>query len=99
MTLPLASGRSAAGEPYEGALPQGHALRILTGAILPEGMQTVVLQEDVEVSGGKLQFYGPLKQGANTRRAGEDFDAGDPILKAGRRLRGGCGAAGGGRLR
>lgn len=88
VTLPLAPGRSAAGEPYEGTLPQGHALRILTGAILPEGMQTVVLQEDVEVSGGKLQFYGPLKQGANTRRAGEDFDAGDPILKAGRRLRG-----------
>jgi len=87
VTLPLAAGRSAAGEPYQGALPQGQALRILTGAILPEGMDTVVLQEDVEVTGGKLQFYGPLKQGANTRRAGEDFATGDLVLPKGRKLR------------
>lgn len=87
VTLPLADGRSAAGEPYGGVLLAGHALRILTGAIVPAGMDTVVLQEDVEVAGGKLQFRGPLKQGANVRRAGEDFNAGDVVLRKGRRLR------------
>ncbi|MCG7494266.1 molybdopterin-binding protein [Thalassobius sp. Cn5-15] len=87
VTLPLADGRSAAGDPYGGVLPAGHALRILTGAIVPEGMETVVLQEDVEIAGGKIQFRGPLKQGANLRRAGEDFSAGDVVLRKGRRLR------------
>lgn len=87
VTLPLAAGRSAAGEPYVGTLPEGHALRILTGAILPEGLETVVLQEDVELTEGKVQFHGPLKQGANTRRAGEDFTIGDVVLQQGRKLR------------
>ncbi|NNE51966.1 MAG: molybdopterin molybdenumtransferase MoeA [Sulfitobacter sp.] len=84
-SLPLVAGRAAAGD-NPGAVPEGHAIRVLTGAALPEGVDTVVLQEDVTLTGGEVRFHGPLKAGANTRRAGEDVKAGDPVVAAGRRL-------------
>ncbi|MCP9480632.1 molybdopterin-binding protein [Shimia sp. CNT1-13L.2] len=84
--LPLVDGRSAAGAPFEGVLPEGHAVRVLTGATLPEGVDTVILQEDVTTNGAEIAFHGPLKAGANTRKAGEDVAAGDVILSAGRVL-------------
>mgnify|MGYP006281113707 CR=1 FL=1 len=84
--LPLADGRAAAGVPFAGAVPPGHALRILTGAILPEGADTVVLQEDVAEADGRIAFHGPLKAGANTRRRAEDVAAGAALLPEGRRL-------------
>ena len=84
--LPLVDGRSAAGAPYGGAVPAGHALRILTGAALPAGVDTVILQEDVTVDGPAIACSGPLKIGANARAAGEDMIAGDTVLAAGRRL-------------
>ncbi|AXI45317.1 molybdopterin molybdenumtransferase MoeA [Sulfitobacter sp. SK012] len=83
--IPLVSGRAAAGD-APGAVPDGQAIRVLTGAALPEGVDTVILQEDVTVSDGAICFTGPLKQGANTRRAGEDVGAGDQVLAAGRRI-------------
>ena len=85
-SLPLVPGRSAAGAPYPGVVPEGQAIRILTGAILPDGVDTVVLQEDVTASRDAIRLRGPLKRGANTRRAGEDMAAGQTILSAGRRL-------------
>ena len=84
--LPLLAGRAAAGQPYAGAVPPGAALRILTGAILPEGVDTVVLEEDTATDGATVAFAGPLRRGANTRRAGEDVDAGAVALPAGRVL-------------
>ncbi|WP_170789681.1 molybdopterin-binding protein [Ruegeria lacuscaerulensis] len=84
--LPLQDGRAAAGIPYEGALAAGHALRVLTGAALPEGVDTVILEEDVTVQDGHIAFHGPLKRGANTRKAGEDVSQGDLVLPEGRRL-------------
>ncbi len=83
--LPLAEGRAAAGDAPV-SIPPGHALRVLTGAALPDGVDTVVLQEDVTVKDGAVTFHGPVKQGANTRRAGEDVTEGDTILTAGRRI-------------
>lgn len=85
--LPLAEGRAAAGAPFAGRLAPGMALRILTGAALPEGVDTVVLEEDVTAEAGRIAFRGPLKAGANTRRAGEDVVAGAQALPAGHRLR------------
>ncbi|MFP7569213.1 gephyrin-like molybdotransferase Glp [Marivita sp. S2033] len=85
--LPLVEGRSAAGKPFDGAIPKGHAIRVLTGADLPAGVDTVVLDEDVSVGGGHIAFHGPMKQGANTRRAGEDICSGDLALPEGRILR------------
>ncbi|MFB9151330.1 molybdopterin-binding protein [Roseovarius ramblicola] len=84
--LSLVEGRAAAGVPYPGAVPPGHAVRVLTGAALPEGVDTVILQEDVTVGEGRIAFRGGLKPGANTRRAGEDVEAGARILEAGRVL-------------
>ena len=84
--MPLVAGRAAAGLAFDGDVPAGHAIRILTGASLPQGVDTVILQEDVTVEGGQIAFHGPLKQGANTRKAGEDVMAGDIVARAGRRL-------------
>jgi molybdopterin molybdotransferase len=85
--LPLMDGRAAAGVPFSGRVPEGHAIRILTGAALPEGVDTVVLEEDVTVEEGRIAFHGPLKAGANTRRAGEDMQAGQVAVAKATRLR------------
>lgn len=84
--LPLVVGRAAAGQPFDGNVPTGQAIRILTGAILPEGVDTVVLEEDCATDGGTVAFDGPVKRGANTRKAGEDVGAGALALPGGRRL-------------
>ena len=85
-TLPLVEGRAAAGVPYAGEVPSGHAIRVLTGAALPNGVDTVILQEDVSVGRGEIAFRAGIKPGANTRRAGEDVGEGETILAPGRVL-------------
>ena len=85
--LPLVRGRAAAGLRYDGTVPTGHAIRILTGAALPEGVDTVVLEEDCRSDARHVAFNGPVKPGANTRKAGEDVAEGDVMLPAGHRLR------------
>jgi molybdopterin molybdotransferase len=85
--LVLVEGRSAAGHPYGEIVPPGAAVRILTGAELPVGVDTVVLQEDSEIGEGRVRFHAPRKPGANTRKAGEDAEAGREALPAGRLLR------------
>ena len=57
-------------------MPPGQAIRILTGAILPAGVDTVVLEEDCSITPHAIAFNGPVKPGANARAAGEDFQAG-----------------------
>lgn len=81
--LPLVQGRAAAGD-APGAVPAGSAIRVLTGAALPDGVDTVILQEDVAVEDTHIVFHGPLKLGSNTRRAGEDVQAGETIVRVGR---------------
>ncbi|MDF1722069.1 MAG: molybdopterin molybdotransferase MoeA [Minwuia sp.] len=84
--LPVA-GRAAAGHPFAAALTPGTAVRIFTGAIVPEGADTVVMQEDVAVDAtGHVTIPHGLKPGANRRRAGEDIAAGAKLLGQGRRL-------------
>ncbi|MFW8635746.1 gephyrin-like molybdotransferase Glp [Cribrihabitans pelagius] len=82
--LPLVEGRAAAGVPSAGEVPAGHAIRVLTGAALPAGVDTVVLEEDVNSNGCRIALNGPLKRGANTRKAGEDVREGTVILSRGR---------------
>lgn len=86
-TLPLVQGRAAAGQPFDNAVPYGQAIRILTGAILPDGVDTVVLEEDTASDATHVVFDGPVKPGANTRKAGEDVTEGARALSAGHRLR------------
>ncbi|KPU83341.1 molybdopterin biosynthesis protein MoeA [Marinosulfonomonas sp. PRT-SC04] len=85
--LPLVDGRAAAGAPYIGSVPAGHAIRILTGALVPSGVDTVVMEEDVKCADGHLAFQGPVKVGFNTRKAGEDVEAGQLALATGHKLR------------
>lgn len=86
-TLPLVKGRAAAGQPFDGAVPAGATVRILTGAILPDGVDTVVLEEDCAVDAASVTFDGPVKPRANTRKAGEDVEAGVTALTQGTKLR------------
>jgi len=81
--LTLAEGRSAAGHPWPGTLKSGQALRILTGAEIPAGADTVVMQEDVTEAAGHIRFPVPRKPGANCRAEGEDAMAGAEVLASG----------------
>lgn len=84
--VPLVEGRSAAGQPFAGTVPDTHAIRVLTGANLPDGTDTVILQEDVERVDGHILFHGPLKIGSNARKKGEDVSEGDSLFPSGHRL-------------
>jgi molybdopterin molybdotransferase len=84
--LPVA-GRAAAGHPLEYAAKRGAAVRIFTGAPMPDGLDTVLMQEDCSEEGGLVRIPAGIKRGANRRRAGEDAKAGATVLTAGRRLR------------
>jgi molybdopterin molybdotransferase len=79
--LPLA-GRLAAGDAGQ-ALQPGAAMRVLTGAPMPEGADTVMMQEDAVLEGDALLLPPGLKRGANCRPAGEDVPAGAQALPAG----------------
>jgi molybdopterin molybdotransferase len=79
-------GEAAAGKGYSGALSRGGAVRIFTGAPVPEGAERVVLQEDVTREADHILLSGRLEEGRNIRAAGQDFRAGDRIT-APRRLR------------
>ena len=85
--LQLVPARAAAGRPLPGEVAPAHAVRILTGAVLPPGVDTVVMDEDTARDGDMVAFARAPKPGANTRAAGEDVRAGDAILPAGRVLR------------
>ena len=85
--LALMSGRAAAGHPFAGRLAEGGALRVLTGAPMPEGADTALMQEDVELDGDAVVIPPGVKRGANRRRAGEDVRAGQVVLQPGARLR------------
>ncbi len=85
--LPV-SGRVQAGASAGAAIEPGHAVRIFTGAPMPQGADTVFMQEDVRIDGdGRVVVPAGLKPGANVRPAGEDIAAGYVALKAGQRLR------------
>jgi molybdopterin molybdotransferase len=85
-TFPV-TGRVQAGASAQVPLTPGQAMRIFTGAPMPEGADTVFMQEDVRVEGGNVVLPAGLKPGANVRPAGEDIASGHVALKAGRRLR------------
>jgi molybdopterin molybdotransferase len=77
------AGRLTAGRRPDGALKPGEALRIFTGAAMPAGADTVFMQEDVTLEGGRVIVPRGLKLGANRRLAGEDAPAGKIVMPAG----------------
>jgi molybdopterin molybdotransferase len=79
-------GTAAAGHPFAGRLEAGEAVRILTGAAMPAGADTVAMQEHVRRLGDAILLPATLRPGENRRLAGEDIRVGDRIFDAGRRL-------------
>jgi molybdopterin molybdotransferase len=80
-------GRSAAGHPHGARLGEGQAVRIFTGAVMPEGADTVVMQEDTTYAEDHVTIPLGLALGANRRHQGEDTRRGDVVLGRGQRLR------------
>ncbi|MDI4234530.1 molybdopterin molybdotransferase MoeA [Bradyrhizobium sp. Arg237L] len=81
------SGRVQAGAAANAPIEPGHAVRIFTGAPMPDGADTVFMQEDVRIEGDKVVLPAGLQPGANVRPAGEDIPLGHAALQIGRRLR------------
>ena len=79
-------GESAAGRAFGGAVGQGQAVRIFTGAPIPSGADAVVIQEDVSREGERIRLSAAAAAGDNLRRAGMDFTQGETLIAAGRRL-------------
>lgn len=85
-TLPV-TARIPAGHPLGREAKRGEALRIFTGAVMPDGPDTIFMEEDVTIDGDRVVLPTGIKQGANRRLTGEDIQQGDAIIKAGQRLR------------
>lgn len=81
-SLPVV-GQSYAGHPFVGQVPEGVAIRIMTGAPLPSGVDTVVPLEDVEEGAQTIRFSRSCRKGQHVRRAGEEFVQGEKLLDAG----------------
>jgi len=79
-------GKSFAGQPYNGFIKKGECIRIMTGAVVPEGADSVIMQEHAQADGANITMSSGHKNGQNVRHPGDDFFAGDVILKAGERL-------------
>lgn len=80
-------GEALAGHPFGSPVAAGQCVRIMTGAVVPDGCDTVVMQEDVQRDGDTLTLARAVPAGANVRHRGEDINAGATLLPAGRRLR------------
>lgn len=85
-TLTLA-GQSFAGHPFTGELASGTCIRIMTGAPVPDGFDTVQMQEKTQADGDAITIEHPVKLGANVRRQGEELTAGSPVLSQGTLIR------------
>ena len=86
-TFPV-TGRVQAGASTGDAIKPGHAVRIFTGAPMPDGADTVFMQEDVRLAAdGTVVLPAGLQPGANVRPVGEDIPIGTSALEAGLRLR------------
>ncbi|TVR08087.1 MAG: molybdopterin molybdenumtransferase MoeA [Salinarimonadaceae bacterium] len=81
------TGESAAGRGWRGAISEGEAVRIFTGAPLPEGADAIVIQEDCDrLDSDRIRVREGAPAGRYLRSAGLDFSEGDVLLRAGRRL-------------
>ena len=79
-------GTALAGAPFPGALTPGTAVRIMTGAVMPAGSDTVIMQEHTQHVGDRVRIDDGHRAGQNVRLAGEDLAKGDAVLSAGRLL-------------
>ena len=82
----LVLGESAAGRPFGGTIQPGTAARILTGGVLPDGADCVVMVEDVTLSGDVVTTPSPLRAGTNFHAPGADIRVGETVAAAGTQL-------------
>ena len=80
-------GASFAGKPFADSVGAGQCVRIMTGGVVPQGADTVVMQERARAIGKSITFAAGAKTGQNVREAGEDLRAGSIALRAGRIVR------------
>jgi molybdopterin molybdotransferase len=87
-TVLRVAGTGFAGQNFSGAVPAGHCVRIMTGAVMPEGLDTVVPQEFTKTEADAVRIpANVVRSGDNRRRRGEDLARGASALRAGRLLR------------
>ncbi len=79
-------GAAPAGHPWQGVVAPGQAIRLFTGSVVPDGADSVVLQEDTDAQGEAIVVRETIREGQHIRRAGQDFRAGDVMVPAGTRL-------------
>ncbi|HEY8952057.1 MAG TPA: molybdopterin molybdenumtransferase MoeA, partial [Candidatus Dormibacteraeota bacterium] len=79
-------GESAAGRPFAGTIQPGTAARILTGGVLPDGADCVVMVEEVTLAGDVVTTTSPLRAGTNFHAPGADVSAGEKVVAAGTQL-------------
>lgn len=83
----MINGRATAGHPLGRPARRGEAIRIFTGARMPEGPDTVMMQEDCRLEGDVVVIAPGIKRGANRRKRGEDVRSREVVLRQGIRLR------------
>lgn len=81
------AGASFAGRTFAGCVEAGQCVRIMTGGVIPEGADTVVIQEVVRAENDRIVVPPKQRQGQHVRRAGEDLRAGTPAIRAGKVVR------------
>jgi molybdopterin molybdotransferase len=79
-------GESLAGHPFSGEIHAGECIRIMTGALIPAGADTVVMQENIARNGDTIVLNAASPSGNNIRRTGEDIAQGSKVLEAGHRI-------------
>ena len=79
-------GEVAAGRPFGQSVGSGEAVRIFTGGVIPDGADSIVIQEDTQVDGAVITITEATGPGRHIRPAGVDFNKGDVLLKGGNRL-------------
>lgn len=80
-------GKSFAGAPFNGSCKAGQCVRIMTGAVMPDGTDTVIMQEHVEAAGpDSVRIGDGHRPGQNVRQAGEDISAGGTVLQKSHKL-------------
>jgi len=79
-------GAAPAGHPWPGTLAAGEAVRLFTGSLMPDGADSVLLQEDASEALGVVTVNEATRPGRHIRPAGQDFSAGDLLIAAGKRL-------------
>ena len=82
------TGEICAGRVYQGEIRQGQAVRIMTGAPIPDGADAVIRQENTDYGEERVKIFERLEPSVNCCPAGEDYRAGEVLLKKGARLSG-----------